>query len=124
MNATFFDSSGRFTGTLSSTDEIGFALTVQERDYIDGLWDGERYYYDMTAGEAMLRPTMPVEQSGRVLRGLPLPCTVTVDGASYDVSDGIFEYESPLAGPHPVTVAAWPYLDWKGEIVIESHPSS
>lgn len=123
MEATFFDSTGRFVGVLISTDEAGFALTVQNRYYVDSIEDGEKSYYDMASGEVLPRPAMSVVQAGNRLSGLPQPCRVHINGEAYDVDDGIFEYETTLAGTYFVTVEAFPWLDWKGEIIIESSAS-
>lgn len=114
-----YDDSGKiYQKTVCTTDMVGdipwhcphqLALSVD----VD---IAAHYIHD---GAPVRRHVMPVVQSGAALTGLPAHCTVTINGASYDVDDGCFEYVTPLPGSYPVSVEAWPYLTWEGVIDIE-----
>lgn len=76
------------------------------------------------------RPTMdpgwnnlPLRSNGQDvtrLLNLPDPCTVVYEGPGFrqegEVVGGVAELTTDVAGLHKVTVQAWPYLDWTGEI--------
>lgn len=120
-NATLYDSDGRFTSSVSSTDEASFNIMTEGHDYVAGPVDGNAYYYDRATESITLRPAMAVVATGNVLTGLPAHCIVECNRAAYNVDDGIFEYETPLNGRYHVRVTAFPYLDWEGEITVENN---
>jgi len=53
------------------------------------------------------------------LTGLPRPCRVKVNGWTWDVPDGVFEYTTPIDGPHEIEAYVWPYLDWRTSVEVK-----
>ena len=108
--ATFYDEVGRITGTLACS-EISFAANVQDRNYIDGLYDNETYYVDV--GAVKPRPIMPLVVVGSVITGIPQGSTVILNEQSFTVDDGTADIEGYTG---IVKITCWPYLDADVEI--------
>lgn len=111
---TEFDEQGRYFQNASSTSGI-YPSTSRFRV---GEYD-DSYYMD-GPGKVLKRPTFtPKVESfvgGFTLSMLPVPSTVTVDGETYEVDDGVFEFETPIRSTFKVTIDAWPYRTWRGEV--------
>ena len=45
------------------------------------------------------------------IQQLPIPCTVSMNGEVYEVTDGLLELSFDTPGEYQVTVTAFPYLD-------------
>lgn len=75
-------------------------------------------------GAVVLRPaiaaTLEAIPGGFRLRGLPVPCTVSVGGEIYQVDDGEFEWITPLPGVYQVEVRAWPSREWRREVEVSA----
>lgn len=94
--------------------------------YIEGVFSGETHWYNLNLKAVVERPQMscPVTIPAVVANGidaatitnLPVPCTVTVDGQSFEVDDGTVEMTFDEPGKHTITLSAWPYLDRTVEI--------
>lgn len=52
------------------------------------------------------RPTAPVVIDGLILRGLPIPCVLVVEGQQYACDDGVAEIEFTHPGPYEVRIEA------------------
>jgi hypothetical protein len=90
-----------------------------EQAFIPGLFSDITYY--IKNEEAVTRPTQTTTLSNTsvlaneidavVLQHLPIPCTVTVANAVYEVDDGTLEISFDTPGEYQVTVTSFPYLD-------------
>lgn len=60
----------------------------------------------------------PAVLDGFVLSGLPIPSTLVVEGALYEVEDGTAELEFAHPGTYAVTVISGPFLDRVYEVVV------
>ncbi len=57
-------------------------------------------------GEITLKTPGTAVLSGMTITGLPTPCTIEVDGVTFEVTDGVAELELPTPGTYDVTVKA------------------
>ncbi len=112
-------------------DERGCPIAVNKNSvgYTPGTdrWAIGEYdasFYMTDAGDVVPRPAMgpflAKISGGFRLAELPQPCKVTVNGQTWDVPDGTFEYATPLSGTHEVMVSAWPHLDWRTSVELEA----
>lgn len=111
-------------------DERGRPIAVNKNSvgYTPGsarwaIGEYDETYYMTDAGDVVPRLAMgafiATAPGGFRLAGLPQPCRVTVNGSTWDVPDGTFEYVTPLSGAHDVEVCAWPYLDWRMSVEVK-----
>lgn len=63
------------------------------------------------------RPTMTPTVNGLIITDLPIPCSLTTYGETYEIPDGEVTLSYDLAGEYEVKVEAFPYLDW--EVTVE-----
>ena len=114
-----------FTAYLTATGQIEVVISCPDVDAdantpagcarIAGAWDGRIYWVDDGA-PAMRAPMAPVV-SGRTVSNLPIPCTTTIEGVEYLITDGVLELSATLPGPYVVLFEAVPFLPC--EVVVE-----
>ncbi|UIF90843.1 hypothetical protein [Cupriavidus sp. UYPR2.512] len=75
---------------------------------IVGACDDLRHY--VAGGEILERPENTATLIGTILTGLPVPCTIIIDGQRYGHDESAVELDL-LAGEHTITVEAFPVLD-------------
>lgn len=121
MTASLYDpATGKISGTLSAPDEvIQYNAEQSGQAYIDGQSDPRLHY--VVDGVLEDRPSNPASLDGHSIISIPNPSTVTLAGTSYEVTDGVAEFEFNLPGTYKVTIQSWPYRD--KEILIENSPS-
>lgn len=84
-------------------------LVLQDDDIVYGIADPEtEYVLDRTI---VPRPPCPASFAGSVLTGLPVPCTLTINGQVYDVTEATVTLDFPHPGLYEIRVACWPYLN-------------
>ena len=84
-----------------------------------GPVDSSEYYVtdkSVVTERPILEPTITTGSGGFCISGLPVPSTVTVDGETYTVDDGVFEFETPIHATFKLTIDSWPYRTWRGEM--------
>ncbi|MCD0492348.1 hypothetical protein LQD23_08560 [Chromobacterium violaceum] len=64
--------------------------------------------YIRSDGAIEARPLNPARLDGMVLRDLPVPCRLILDGVEYNCDDAECELSFALPGLHHVQVEAWP----------------
>lgn len=107
-----YDATGRITTRMSGTAET-VAINAQR----DGLSFLEAFVptlgtHYVAGGAAVPRPANPARLTGTTLSALPVPSTVTINGAAYVVDDGELEITFPNAGTYAITVSSpFPFLD-------------
>lgn len=111
---TLYKSDGSIQGVLSCPDEYLAQNVPHDCEYIEGGFDGDEYY--IRDGAARPKQEMSPTVSGLTVTGLPIPCTAIVEGLSYTVTDGEFEFSSNLPGPYAVLFRALAYKDWTGTL--------
>lgn len=62
-------------------------------------------------GKLAVRPFMQAERELNVLKNLPVPCQIVINGAVYDCDEPTVELEFDQPGVYNITVRAWPYID-------------
>ncbi|MEN7429149.1 hypothetical protein VA599_00240 [Chromobacterium sp. TRC.1.1.SA] len=102
-----YDDAGRILQTgLASLEnvEVEFALG---KLLLQGEADPLTQYV-RSDGVIEARPHNPARLDGMVLRDLPAPCVLMLDGTSYDCDDTECELSFSLPGLHHIQVEAWP----------------
>jgi hypothetical protein len=59
------------------------------------------------------------DSDAAVISGLPVPCTVTIDGTPYEVTDGEMRITSPMPAVYEITIEHWPHLPWTATLTTE-----
>jgi hypothetical protein len=83
-----------------------------------GPVDSSEYYVtdrSVVTERPILTPDIASGSGGFCISGLPVSSTVTVDGETYTVDDGVFEFETPIRSTFKITIDSWPYRTWRGE---------
>lgn len=93
-----------------------------------GIIDGGTHYFDLI-NTIRLRPEILAEPNkltmaadnvdSIIIAGLPIPCTVAVDGAEYLVDDGEFEFTTDVSGIYKIAVESFPYIPKSWEVTAE-----
>lgn len=120
-----YESNGQISGFR--TGELSDIL-LEGSPFVDGKWDGDKYYVDVRTEEVKPRPEMLISQNAQTitantaqiltLGGLPLNCYVSIGAHRYFVDDGILEWSTPMTGAFPITVECFPFLDWHSEVTV------
>ena len=120
-----YESNGQISGFR--TGELSDIL-LEGSPFVDGKWDGDKYYVDVRTEEVKQRPEMLISQNAQTitantaqmltLGGLPLNCYVSIGAHRYFVDDGILEWSTPMTGAFPITVECFPFLDWHSEVTV------
>lgn len=117
------------TGGILGIYTMGAEMAkVWPTPHVTGEYSAMEYYVDVAASPpaAKERPPQSTRQDRKniaadgseimTLSGLPVPCRVEVNGESYEVDDGIFEWGTRRAGEYALRVVAFPFLDWEGTV--------
>jgi hypothetical protein len=79
----------------------------------EGHWD-THYVSD---GQIAPRPACPAVLQGQQITGIPLPATLTIDGAAYAVEAPTVALDLSYPGTiYRLCLQAWPYLDADWEV--------
>lgn len=134
MTVSFYDpETGMILGIRSGQKA---SLDMEELPYVAGGYQAAEKYVDISRKPPFVRdrPAMAALQDKRTitadgedfmtLSGLPRPCRVLIDSTEYEVSDGTLEWGTLMPGEYKITVTAWPYHDWEGEVTAVAGDSS
>lgn len=121
MKMIEYNDRGEIIGFLTFSDYSGGADWYrQNRRVVEHEHVSASEYYvtddDSVIKRPVLEPTITSGSDGFTLSGLPVPCVVTVDGETYTVDDGVFEFETPIRSTFKITIDSWPYRTWRGEV--------
>lgn len=106
INIIEYDETGRILQTgLASLENVELEVSLGKR-IVQGEADPLTQYIRSDAIES--RPPNPARLEGMVLRDLPAPCVLVLDGTAYDCDDAECELSFSLPGLHHVQVEAWP----------------
>jgi len=112
---------GEIVSTIKSSDSN--ALELYKNATMDATVSNQEITfpcaYFVNNGEIIIRPFNPATISALTLSAdsidsitislLPNPCSVTVDDAIYEVTDGSFEFSTPLIGEYVIKLESFPY---------------
>jgi hypothetical protein len=118
-----YESSGEITGVYDYTPDISFAEISEMysgKAFVQAELDvsGEKQY--ILDGQVGVRAaltatwnaeTVSADGSEIVLSGLPIPCTVFVDGGAVIVEDGSLEFSADAPGEYNFRVNEVEYLE-------------
>lgn len=131
MYPVFKKSTGEFVAELTCSEtmlQLNRAALVNDEDCLEYEVQINKatQYYDLI-NTIRLRPEMTatpnkltITADGTdtfILTGLPIPCTVTVDDATYEVNDGEFGFPTTLPGTYIVKAIAFPYVEKTWEVI-------
>lgn len=131
MHTVYDNTTGMLLGLLCCPDHLldtnESQLPVwQSLTRYSGNFDGSYYYYHFETNMILPRPKNPAVISSLtlnpdgldvvVISGLPVPCTLTVEGSSYEVTDSEFEFTADMPGAYKITAEAFPYLPLEWEV--------
>lgn len=107
INIIEYDETGRILQTgLASLENVELEISLGKR-IVQGEADPLTQYI-RSGGEIDARPPNPARLEGLVLRDLPVPCVLVLDGSAYDCDEAECELSFSLPGLHHVQVDAWP----------------
>jgi len=89
---------------------------------VDGGVDVSDLLHFVQDGAIVERPASPAVLDGLLLRQLPVPSTITIDGVAYPCTDDYCELSFALPGVYQISVSAWPYHDAYFEVSHETAP--
>lgn len=102
---------------LLNRDEASQALTPAGDDPFGSYWDGQALVARQAHTIAVDKTTITADGvDAATVSGLPVPCTVYVDGAAVAVADGTFIFKASAAGAYTLTVDEPAVLPWETTI--------
>lgn len=113
-----YEHSGRLLASLifnpepESADDPRIALQVEANGAAGAVFfDGDEGSHYVSNGEVLPRPQNGAYLDGMTLRGLPVPCTISINGVDYECTDTDAELSFDQPGEYVVLVRAFPALD-------------
>lgn len=102
-----YDNDGRITCVCSLSPEIYEAN--KHKQMIEGRGIPSVNY--VKDGVLAVRPFMQAERELNVLKNLPVPCKIIINGTEYDCNESTATLEFNQPGIYNIIVRAWPYID-------------
>lgn len=81
---------------------------------VHGYGEAETHY--VLNGALVARPANPATLDGMTIKGLPVPCTITIEGTEHACTDAQCDLEFSHPGSYEVRVVAFPWLDGVFEV--------
>lgn len=108
------DAQGRIIqwGTM---DDVVLASVASE-GFMLGEGTGDTHY--VSGGQVLPKAANPAYLDGLILRDLPVPATVTIDGTVYETNTPTVELSFNLPGTYKVKVESIPYLTVTLEVTV------
>jgi hypothetical protein len=101
-----------FSSDITETPTIGVLTTS---DYIPSASD----LYYVKDGSLQQRPTQSTNLSGLILSGLPIPCTINIQGTNYNCLSSTCTLDFAYPSNYRVSVSSWPFLDKEFEVITQ-----
>ena len=111
MDISFYDSTGKITGSAFIKDDLVNMVIdhVGTAPHVEGNYWGKPVY--VLEGVITNRPVNPVTLVGHNLSNLPIPSKIRIRTQTYECSESTAELTFNFPGTYPVIVSSWPYLD-------------
>jgi len=116
MNYIIFNDQGEILRTVSCPKDMAVDQLSEGEWLLEGRWDDTKFYVEN--GSVVERPHFPITIEGSTITGIPIPTTITIEGVSYEVTEGTLELEFDAPGSYTVSLRSFPYLDT--EVTIEA----
>jgi len=135
MHTTYNVETGEILGYMDfSNDHIDNAMTV---GYFagygivggGGIVDRDTHYFNIATEEITPRPIITASINKTILSAnvidsieistLPIPCTITIDSETYEVTDGVFEFTVDTPGTYIIKATCFPYQPKEWEVTAE-----
>lgn len=100
---------GRIIGNHSIPDE--FLDLNHHMNLLEGSADPATHY--IKNGQITDRPIQQTKLNGLTLTDLPVPCTIAINGQSYECDSDTVELEFDQPTIYTIRVEAWPYQDFE-----------
>lgn len=71
------------------------------------------HFVDLSTMTLQPKATMSPAVSSLTVSNLPVPCTASIHGKTYQVKDGSIEIDADFPGPYEITLRAVGHLDCK-----------
>lgn len=115
---TKFDEKGAIVCYGSMQDEV-FETT---ENILEGSYNDSEFY--ILNNNPVERPTLQLNKNiltangiDTILATVPIPFTICIDGELYEISDGIFEFSTTIAGTYIIEAKTFPYKENPIEII-------
>lgn len=83
----------------------------KDKQMMEGIADPATQY--IKNGQITDRPIQQTNLTGLTLTDLPVPCTIIINGQSYECESETAELEFDQPTIYTIRVEAWPYQDWE-----------
>lgn len=113
---SIYDTEGRITLTGDVSESTYRLYREQGHLMVDRRADPTTQY--VVDGELRSRPANPTLRDGMTLQNMPAPCTMTVNGKPYTVTEPTVTLTFPRPGPYTVVVTRFPFLDATFEFTV------
>ncbi|WP_048769199.1 hypothetical protein [Oligella urethralis] len=110
MIITFYKDNGEIDGYIESSDPYQIEAN-KVGNWVMGKADPATQY--IKNGQITDRPNQQTNLTGLTLTDLPNPCTIFINGQSYECESETAELEFDQPTIYTIRVEAWPYQDWE-----------
>lgn len=112
---TFYKPDGQITCQIDCAEsDLPLQLEANGSLYVEGFFSNLAYY--LPGGVPTSLQGINPSIAGNIWTGLPVPCTVYIDGNVYEVTDGVIDFQPDLPGPYHIRIVAVGYHDFNGVI--------
>lgn len=114
------------TGLFVGTGRCAESYFPERSNVIEGVYDKESQYYDISGGAVADRPanqatidkTSAVVAEAVTISNIPNPSTALVSGQTIEVTDGTLEMDFDLPGEYSIKIKSFPAQDSVFTVVI------
>lgn len=116
MNQIQFTRFDPVTGQILHSGEVPEPFVeLQGSDIVLGKFDGKDSY--IVAGQVMPRPENTAFLDGTVIKNLPVPSTLKINGKSYPCADTRVDLEFTYPGVYVIEIDSFPHKPAKFTVV-------
>ena len=119
----------KISGKILSTGIMQVSLLdlhIADEPYVVGNYNWDTHYINLDTHQPILRNECPYSINKTIftadgvdaitITALPVPCLVSIDDATYTVTDSIFEFSTGLKGKYKIILEHFPFLTTEIEV--------